>query len=94
MHEVHPNVAVERDSEGIEIDLLVVNDGVLVTVVCKSKLTLEHVDAHLARMAKFKRLLPTYRNHQALGAVAAMVMKSQTLKYLHLRFGNIRGQQA
>jgi hypothetical protein len=70
VHEVHPNVAVERDGEGIEIDLLVVNDGVLVAVECKSKLSNDHIDAHLARIAKFKRLLPTYRNHQALGAVA------------------------
>jgi hypothetical protein len=29
VHEVHPNVAVERDGEGIEIDLLVINDGVI-----------------------------------------------------------------
>jgi hypothetical protein len=83
VHEVHPNVAVERDGEGVEIDLLVVNDGVLVAVECKSKLTLEHVDAHLARMAKFKRLLPTYRNHQALGAVAAMVMDKKVRDYAH-----------
>jgi len=83
VHEVHQNVAVERDGEGVEIDLLVVNDGVLVAVECKSKLSNDHVDAHLARMAKFKRLLPTFRNHQALGAVAAMVMSKEVRDYAH-----------
>ncbi len=75
VHEVHPGVEAKRGGEAIEIDLLAVNDGILVAVECKSKLTQEHMDAHLLRMEKLKRLLPLYKNHQALGAVAAMVMR-------------------
>jgi hypothetical protein len=83
VHEVHQSIEANRNGEGIEIDLLVVNDGVLVAVECKSKLTLEHVDQHLKRMEKLKRLLPSYQNHQALGAVAAMVMSESVKAYAH-----------
>ncbi|MFA7240783.1 MAG: hypothetical protein WC091_11770 [Sulfuricellaceae bacterium] len=81
VHEVHPNVQVERGGEGMEVDLLVVNDGALVAVECKSKLTREDVDKHLQRMEKLKRLLPTYRHHQAFGAVAAMVVPNDVADY-------------
>jgi hypothetical protein len=81
VHEVYPEAASHRDGEGIEIDLLVVNDGTLIAVECKSKLTQEHVDDHLQRMQKLKRLFPLYKNHQALGAVAAMVMSDSVKNY-------------
>ncbi|MBV5299950.1 MAG: hypothetical protein JZU64_17900 [Rhodoferax sp.] len=82
VHEVyHGGVQAKRGGEAIELDLLVVNDGILVAVECKSKLTQEHVDAHLLRMEKLKRLLPLYKNHQALGAVAAMVMSDAVKDY-------------
>jgi hypothetical protein len=83
VHEVYPGVESKRNGEGIEIDLLVVNDGTLVVVECKSKLTCAHVDEHLVRMEKFKRLLPLYKNHKALGAVAAMVMSDSVKDYAH-----------
>ena len=83
VHEVYPSVEAKRDGEALEIDLLVVNDGTLVVVECKSKLTTEHVDEHLVRMEKLKRLLPLYKNHRALGAVAAMVMTDSVKAYAH-----------
>jgi hypothetical protein len=60
---------------------LVINDGALVAVECKSKLTHAHVDEHLVRMEKLKRLFPLYKNHRALGAVAAMVMSDSVKVY-------------
>ncbi len=81
VHEVHPGVEANRNGEAIEIDLLVVNDGVLVAVECKSKLTHEHVEGHLARMGKLKQLLPHYSQCQAFGAVAAMVMSESVKTY-------------
>lgn len=81
VHEVHSNVQVERNGEAMELDLLVVNDTALVAVECKSKLTQAHVDAHLLRLEKLKRLLPAYRHHQAYGAVAAMVVSNDVAGY-------------
>ncbi len=83
VHEVYPGVEARRGGEGVEIDLLVVNDGIMVAVECKSKLTQEHVDEHHARMEKLKRLLPLYKNHKALGGVAAMVMSDSVKAYAH-----------
>ncbi|CAK0758358.1 DUF3782 domain-containing protein [Gammaproteobacteria bacterium] len=81
VHEVHSGVQAERNGEGIEIDLLVVNEDVVVAVECKSKLTEEHVNLHVLRMEKLKRMLPAYRHHQAFGAVAAMVVPADIARY-------------
>jgi len=81
VHEVHSGVQVERNGKGIEIDLLVVNDGAVVAVECKSKLTKEHVNEHVLRMEKLKQMLPAYRHHQAFGAVAAMVVSAEVAQY-------------
>ncbi|WP_040851947.1 hypothetical protein [Thiorhodospira sibirica] len=74
VHEVYPGVSAKRNGEALEIDLLVVNDGALVAVECKSKLSTEHIDAHLIRLEKLKRVLPLYKDHQVMGAVAGMVI--------------------
>jgi hypothetical protein len=81
VHEVHSDVTAKRDGQGIQVDLLVVNDGVLIAIECKSKMTTAYVDQHLERMNKLKRMLPTYRHHQAFGAVAALVMPNDVAEY-------------
>ena len=81
VHEVYSNIASKRNGEALEIDLLVVNDGVLVAVECKSQLTSAHVDKHLERMEKLKRLLPLYKNHRAFGALATMVASDEVKNY-------------
>jgi hypothetical protein len=83
VHEVHQNVSAQRDGEGIEVDLLVVNDMDAVAIECKSKLTLEDVKEHLERMDKLKRLLPKYASSRVLGAVAAMVVPDAAAKYAY-----------
>jgi len=59
VHEVHRSVSAERNGEGIEVDLLVVNDGDVVAIECKSHLSIDDVNAHLQRLEKLKRLLPS-----------------------------------
>jgi hypothetical protein len=81
VHEFSSNVTSKRNGEALEIDLLVINDGVLVAVECKSQLTSAHVDKHLERMEKLKRLLPLYKNHRALGALATMVASDEVKAY-------------
>ncbi|MFM6374363.1 MAG: DUF3782 domain-containing protein, partial [Microcystis panniformis] len=51
VHEFHPGISVKRDNEGLEIDLLVVNDTDAILVEVKSKLTQRDVDEHLQRLA-------------------------------------------
>ncbi|MBK1650531.1 DUF3782 domain-containing protein [Rhabdochromatium marinum] len=74
VHAVYPEVSAKRNGEALEIDLLVVNDGAAVAVECKSKLVSAHLDAHLERLDKLKRVLPLYKDHRIMGAVAGMVV--------------------
>jgi hypothetical protein len=83
VHEFHPGLSVTRDHEGLEIDLLVVNDTDAILVEVKSKLTQRDVDEHLQRLAKFKRLMPRFRDVKALGAVAAMVVPDKVVSYAY-----------
>ncbi len=83
VHEVHQNVSVTRDGEGIEVDLLVVNDGDVVAIECKSTLGLDDVNEHLARLEKVKRLLPSYANKQVMGAVTGMVIADNVAQYAY-----------
>jgi hypothetical protein len=83
VYEFHPGLSVTRDHEGLEIDLLVVNDTDAILVEVKSKLTQRDVDEHLQRLAKFKRLMPRFRDVKALGAVAAMVVPDKVVSYAY-----------
>ncbi|WP_412851486.1 DUF3782 domain-containing protein [Ectothiorhodospira shaposhnikovii] len=81
VHAVYPNIRAKRNGVALEIDLLVVNDGVLIGVECKSKLVEAHVDAHLERLGHFKRVLPIYKDHRVMGAVAGMVVEDKVAQY-------------
>jgi hypothetical protein len=81
VHAVYPGVSAKRDGVALEIDLLVVNDGAVVAVECKSRLTKDHVDTHLQRLSKVKRVLPIYHDHQVIGAVAGMVISEEVAEY-------------
>jgi hypothetical protein len=92
VHEVHQNVSARRGNEGIEVDLLVVNDTDAVAIECKSNLTLDDVREHLEQLDKLKRLLPKYGDSRVLGAVAAMVIPDNVAKYAYRRGLYVIGQ--
>ncbi len=83
VHEVHQNVSANRNGEGIAINLLVVNDGDVVAIECKSTLSIDNVNWHLARLEKIKRLLPTYANKRIMGAVTGMVIAYNVAQYAY-----------
>jgi hypothetical protein len=83
VHELYPGASARRDNDAIEIDLLVVNTTEAVLVEVKSKLTQADVDEHLERLGKFKRLMPRYRDLQAMGAVAGMVVPDEVARYAY-----------
>jgi hypothetical protein len=85
VHELHTEVSVQRPEGGLEIDLLVVNDTEVVLIEVKSKLTQADVDEHLDRLAKFKQFMPRYRDVNALGAVAGMVVPEEVARYAYRR---------
>ncbi|MEI6746503.1 MAG: DUF3782 domain-containing protein [Methylococcaceae bacterium] len=81
VHEVHQNISVKRDGEGLEIDLLVVNNDDAVVIECKSNLSIDDVNDHLKRLEKMKRLMPHYSGYRILGAVAGMVIPENVAVY-------------
>jgi hypothetical protein len=83
VHEVHQNVSSFRNGEGIEIDLLVVNDTDVIAIECKSSLSIDDVNEHLKRLEKLKRLLPAYANKQVMGAVTGMVIPDNVAHYAY-----------
>jgi hypothetical protein len=78
VHEVHQNISAKRDGEGLEIDLLVVNNNDVVIIECKSNLSIDDVNEHLERLEKAKRL---HKNKQVFGAVAGMVIPENVAIY-------------
>ena len=85
VHELYTEVSVRRPGGGLEIDLLVVNDTEAVLIEVKSKLNQRDVDEHLERLTKFKQFMPRYRDVNALGAVAAMVVPEEVARYAYRR---------
>lgn len=83
VYEVHRNVESSRAGEDIEIDLLLVNDTDIVAIECKSTLGLDDVNEHIERLAKLKRLLPSYVNKRVLGAVSGMVIPDNVARYAY-----------
>ena len=83
VHVVSRNVTATRDGESMEIDLLVVNDGEIIVVECKSSLSIDDVENHIKRLGKVKKLFPGYRDMKVMGAVAAMVMQDNVSRYAY-----------
>jgi len=83
VHEVHQNINSQRGNEGIEIDLLVVNDTDIIAIECKSNLSIDDINDHLQRLEKLKRLLPSYANKCVLGAVTGMVIPENVAQYAY-----------
>jgi len=81
IHEVQQNVSANRDGEGLEIDLLVVNNKDVVVIECKSNLSIDDVNEHLERLEKVKRLLPDHKDKRISGAVAGMVIPANVAAY-------------
>ena len=85
---------MERDSEGLELDLLVANDTEAVGVECKSKLKIGDVKEHVERLAKLKRLPPKYANFKIMGAMTAMVIPDNLANYAEAQALFVIGQSA
>jgi len=85
VHQVMRNIEAFDDDNAIEIDLLVINRQQAIAVECKSRLSIEDVNDHLARLDKFKQLFSHYQDLNLMGAVAGMVVPDEAAKYAYRR---------
>ncbi|MCS7009037.1 MAG: hypothetical protein NZL93_03750, partial [Chthoniobacterales bacterium] len=60
-----------------EVDLIVKDEGVVVAVECKSRLTREAVEEHGKRLGKIRRIASGYEGKVLYGAVAGMVVEEE-----------------
>jgi hypothetical protein len=81
VHETFRDLSKRQGREAAQIDLMAVNETEAVAVEVKSRLTVAGVDEHLARMEKFRRLFPRYRDLRILAAVAGMVIDDEAAAY-------------
>ena len=85
VHQVMRNIEAFDDENAIEIDLLVINQQQAIAVECKSRLSIDDVNEHLARLDKFKQLFTYYQDIKVMGAVAAMVVPDDVAKFAYRR---------
>lgn len=83
IRELSTNISVQDGTEGLEIDLLVVNGTEAVAIEVKSKLSQADVDEHIERLGKIKRFMPRFANTRILGAVAALVIPADVARYAY-----------
>jgi hypothetical protein len=81
VHRTLCDVSGDKNGLALQVDLLVVNDADAVAVEVKSKLTDRDIDDHLERLGKFKILFPEFASKRLLGAVAAMVVTDDAVRY-------------
>jgi hypothetical protein len=81
-----------RGSEGIGIDLLVVNSSEIVAIECKSNPGVDDVDEHQERLSKLKKLLPAYADKRILGALASMVIDDNLAQHAYRQGLYVTGQ--
>jgi hypothetical protein len=81
VHQVFLGASAKRDGDCIEVDLVVVNEGSLVAIECKSKATIQDVKDQIKRLGKFKRMFPQWSGHKLHGAIAALVMPESVAKF-------------
>ena len=75
-----------RDDAGqyrAQVDLLVVDGDTAIAVECKSNLSVEDVDEHLDRLARFKDCWPEYAGYRLLGGVAGVVVPEDVARYAY-----------
>ncbi|MCX7713133.1 MAG: YraN family protein, partial [Chthoniobacterales bacterium] len=77
VREVNRRVTFRGGGEGFEVDLIVKDEGVVVAVECKSRLTREAVEEHGKRLGKIRRIASGYEGKVLYGAVAGMVVEEE-----------------
>ena len=80
---ISSGVSVHREAGFFDIDVFAASDSEAILIAVKTKLSQGDVDEHLQRLAKFKRLMPRFRDVKALGAVAAMVVPDEVASYAY-----------
>jgi hypothetical protein len=81
--ETFSRARVKRQGLAMEIDILVVDDGELVAVECKSRLSRDDVVEFLEKLTRFKDAFTQYKDYQVYGAVAGIEIDEGVDRYAY-----------
>jgi len=83
VEKVTQRVKIHKNGDTIEIDIMVINREYVVLVEAKSTLSVENVNEHLEKIARFKSFFPEYADRKVLGAVAGIVIDESADRYAY-----------
>ncbi|MBF0160435.1 MAG: DUF3782 domain-containing protein [Magnetococcales bacterium] len=83
VHQVAPRRKVRRHGDTMELDLTVINDGVLMVVEAKFTLKREDLDHFITKLPRVTEFFHEYRGMQVLGAVVGMVVHDDIARLAH-----------
>jgi hypothetical protein len=89
---IFQRVKIQKNGEGIEIDILAVDQEYVVLIEAKSTLSVDDVKEHVERMKAFKRFFPQYRDRKAIGAVAGIDIEEGADKFAYRQGFFVIGQ--
>ena len=83
VEKVTQRVKINKNGDTMEIDVMVINREFVVLVEAKSTLSVENVNEHLEKIARFKSFFPEYADRKVIGAVAGIVIDERADRYAY-----------
>ncbi len=83
VEKVSQRLKIHKNGETIEIDIMVINREYVVLIEAKSTLSVENVNEHLDKLARFKSFFPEYSDRKVIGAVAGIVIDEGADRYAY-----------
>lgn len=83
VEKVSQRIKIHKNGDTMEIDIMVINREYVVLIEAKSTLSVENVNEHLEKLARFKSFFPEYADRKVLGAVAGIVIDEGADRYAY-----------
>ena len=83
VHETLERDRVRRGGREMELDVTLINDGVVIPVEVKTTLRVEDVRDFLERLRELKVFYPKYQGHAVYGAVAGVRIEERADRYAY-----------
>jgi hypothetical protein len=83
VEKVSQRIKIHKNGDAMEIDIMVINREYVVLIEAKSTLSVENVNEHLEKLARFKSFFPEYADRKVIGAVAGIVIDEGADRYAY-----------
>ncbi len=83
VEKVSQRIKIHKNGDTMEIDIMVINREYVVLIEVKSTLSVENINEHLEKLARFKSFFPEYADRKVIGAVAGIVIDEGADRYAY-----------